>query len=150
MLYVLMADILWCVLTLLRLCENTFLFKFFQCCGSGSAWIRNFCLDPELGKFKAESGINNSGSATLPRGLPVLAGPNNPSRDLNPWNIHKNYWSYTQPSIKQIILWKRVQINKSKHKVREKERCKIPSMISFKYSKLFDTIYLVWINSNLK
>ena len=36
-----------------------------QCCGSGSAWIRNFHLDPELGKFKAGSGINHSGSATL-------------------------------------------------------------------------------------
>ena len=40
--------------------------------GSGSAWIWNFCLepdpDPELGKFKAgsESGINISGSTTLP------------------------------------------------------------------------------------
>ena len=35
--------------------------------GSGSAWIRNFCLDPELGKFKAGSGsgINHSGSSTL-------------------------------------------------------------------------------------
>ena len=30
-------------------------------------WIRNFCLDPyqELGKFKAGSGINHSGSITL-------------------------------------------------------------------------------------
>ena len=40
--------------------------------GSGSAWIRNFCLDPdldpELGKFKAGSGsgINSLGSTTLP------------------------------------------------------------------------------------
>ena len=37
-----------------------------KCCGSGSAWIRNICLDPdpELGKFKAGSGsrINHSGS----------------------------------------------------------------------------------------
>ena len=37
--------------------------------GSGSAWIRNFCLDPdpELGKFKAGSGsgINSLGSTTL-------------------------------------------------------------------------------------
>ena len=36
---------------------------------SGSAWIRNFCLDPdsELGKFKAGpgSGINSFGSTTL-------------------------------------------------------------------------------------
>ena len=22
--------------------------SFIQCCGSGSAWIRNFCLDPDL------------------------------------------------------------------------------------------------------
>ena len=38
-----------------------------QCCGYGSAWIRNLCLDPELGKFKAgsRSGINSFGSATL-------------------------------------------------------------------------------------
>ena len=37
--------------------------------GSGSAWIRNFCLDPdpELGKFRAGSGsgINHSRSTTL-------------------------------------------------------------------------------------
>ena len=37
--------------------------------GSGSTWIRNFCLDPdpELGKLKAEckSGINSFGSKTL-------------------------------------------------------------------------------------
>ena len=38
-----------------------------QCCGSGSAWIRKFCLDPEHGKFKAGSGsgINRFGSTTL-------------------------------------------------------------------------------------
>ena len=37
---------------------------------SGSAWIRNFCLDPELGKFIAGhvSGINYSGSTTLNSG----------------------------------------------------------------------------------
>ena len=34
--------------------------------GSGFAWNRNFCLDPEVGKLKAGSGINHSGSATLP------------------------------------------------------------------------------------
>ena len=44
--------------------------------GSGSAWIRNFCLDtdPELGKFRAGSGsgINQSGSTTLlERTVPV-------------------------------------------------------------------------------
>ena len=35
--------------------------------GSGSAWIRNFCLDPdlELRKFRAGSGINHFGSTTL-------------------------------------------------------------------------------------
>ena len=37
--------------------------------GSGSAWIRNFCLDPDpdLGKFKSGSGSGMiySGSATL-------------------------------------------------------------------------------------
>ena len=36
-----------------------------------TAWIRNFCLDPELGKFKAGSGsgsgINCFGSTTLVR-----------------------------------------------------------------------------------
>ena len=34
-------------------------------------WIRNFCLDPdpELGKFRAGSGINHSGSTTLVDGL---------------------------------------------------------------------------------
>ena len=42
-----------------------------QCCGSGSAWIWKFCLDPDpkLGKFKAKagsgSGINRSVSTTL-------------------------------------------------------------------------------------
>ena len=42
--------------------------------GSGSAWIRNFCLDPdldpELGKFKDGSGINHSGSTTLLNSYP--------------------------------------------------------------------------------
>ena len=35
--------------------------------GSDSAWIRNFCLDPdpEVGKFRAGSGINHSGSTAL-------------------------------------------------------------------------------------
>ena len=38
--------------------------------GSGSAWIQNFCLDPdpELGKFRFGSGtrkINHSGPTTL-------------------------------------------------------------------------------------
>ena len=35
--------------------------------GSRSAWIQNFCLDQELGKFKAGSGsgINHSGSTKL-------------------------------------------------------------------------------------
>ena len=33
--------------------------------GSGSAWIRNFCPDPEIRKFRAGSGINHSGSTTL-------------------------------------------------------------------------------------
>ena len=33
--------------------------------GSGSAWIRNFCPDPEIRQFRAGSGINHSGSTTL-------------------------------------------------------------------------------------
>ena len=34
---------------------NPVSFTLKQCCGSGSSWIRNFCLDPdpELGKLKA-------------------------------------------------------------------------------------------------
>ena len=46
--------------------------------GSGSAWIRNFCRDPELGFFKVGSGsgtgINHSGSATLIRSICNLRG----------------------------------------------------------------------------
>ena len=48
--------------------DYTFLITVIQV-GSGSAWIQNFCLDPdpELGKFKAGSGsgINSFGSTTL-------------------------------------------------------------------------------------
>ena len=44
--------------------------------GSGSAWIRNFCLDPdpELGKFRAGSGsgINHFGSTTQEKTLRVF------------------------------------------------------------------------------
>ena len=44
--------------------------------GSGFAWIRNFCLDPdpELGKLKTGSGfgINHSGSTTLLLSLLLL------------------------------------------------------------------------------
>ena len=42
--------------------------------GAGSAWIRNFCLDPELRKFKAGSGINHSGSARLISATTTMVG----------------------------------------------------------------------------
>ena len=37
----------------LRLCQ-IWIFLFKQCCGSGSAWIRNFCLDPDPDPAKSE------------------------------------------------------------------------------------------------
>ena len=42
-----------------------------QCCGSGSAWIRNFCLDREL-KFRIRQKVKEHINKTVSSGLFVL------------------------------------------------------------------------------
>ena len=46
---------------------------FYQCCGSASAWIRNFCLDPdpEL-KFQIQQKVKEHINKTVNSGLFVL------------------------------------------------------------------------------
>ena len=139
-----MADILWCVLTLLRLCENTFLFKFFQCCGSGSTWIRNFCLDPELGKFKAGSvsGINNFGSTTLVSPVTVKDcvesvsnGEHGAVTKLLPEKSYKSYcWLWAVFRIRIRFIRNRIQ---SKTWIRIQFRFQPVSLPAMKFKIIF-------------
>ena len=46
-----------------------------QCCGSGSAWIRNFCLDPDLElkfRIRIQQKVKEQMNKTVNSGLFVL------------------------------------------------------------------------------